>query len=153
MVPRSTLRGTTGEVVEVRGGCSPTCQPPPTSPNLLNLRSSRTLALPMSTTAVVALTTLASEADARALVTALLGDRLIACGTLLPGGRSLDRWQGKTTEESEVVVLLKTDRSKWDALCGAVRQRHPYEVPELLALPVEGGLDRYLSWLAPEEVG
>jgi len=57
------------------------------------------------------------------------------------------------TEESEVVVLLKTDRSKWDALCGVVRQRHPYEVPELLALPVEGGLERYLSWLAQEVVG
>ncbi|PYP49243.1 MAG: divalent-cation tolerance protein CutA [Gemmatimonadetes bacterium] len=107
----------------------------------------------MPTTALVALTTLASEADARALVTALLGDRLIACGTLLPGGRSLYRWQGKMTEESEVVVLLKTDRSKWDALCGVVRQRHPYEVPELLALPVEGGLERYLSWLAQEVVG
>src|SRR2546430_9607020 len=153
MVPRSTLRGTTGEVVEVRGGCSPTCQPPPTSPNLLNLRSSRTLALPMPTTALVALTTLASEADARALVTALLADRLIACGTLLPGGRSLYRWQGKTTEEAEVVVLLKTDQSQWDALCGAVRQRHPYTVPELLALPVERGLDQYLSWLTQEVVG
>src|SRR5437667_246672 len=74
----------------------------------------------MNPTAFVVLTTLASEADARALVTALLADRLIACGTLLPGGRSLYRWQGKMTEEAEVVVLLKTDRSRWDALCGAV---------------------------------
>src|SRR5205823_6357475 len=79
-------------------------RPPPLAalPNPTRLR---TLALPMPTTALVALTTLASEADARALVTALLGDRLIACGTLLPGGRSLYRWQGKMTEESEVVVL------------------------------------------------
>jgi len=107
----------------------------------------------MPTTALVALTTLANEADARALVTALLADRLIACGTLLPGGRSLYRWQGKTTEEAEVVVLLKTDQSQWDALCGAVRQRHPYTVPELLALPVERGLDQYLSWLTQEVVG
>ena len=107
----------------------------------------------MNPTALVVLTTLASEADARALVTALLADRLIACGTLLPGGRSLYRWQGKMTEEGEVVVLLKTDRAKWEALCGAVRARHPYEVPELLALPVEGGLDRYLSWLTQEVVG
>ena len=107
----------------------------------------------MPTTALVALTTLASEADARALVTALLGEHLIACGTLLPGGRSLYRWQGKVTEEAEVVVLLKTDRSKWDALCAAVRDRHPYEVPELLALPVERGLDGYLAWLRQEVVG
>jgi periplasmic divalent cation tolerance protein len=107
----------------------------------------------MPATALVVLTTLASEADARALVTALLADRLIACGTLLPGGRSLYRWQGKMTEEAEVVVLLKTERSRWDALCGAVRQRHPYEVPELLALPVERGLDQYLSWVRQEVVG
>jgi periplasmic divalent cation tolerance protein len=107
----------------------------------------------MTATALVVLTTLASEADARALVTALLGEHLIACGTLLPGGRSLYRWQGKMTEDAEVVVLLKTDRSKWDALCGAVRARHPYEVPELLALPVERGLDGYLAWLAQEVVG
>jgi len=107
----------------------------------------------MTPTALVVLTTLASEADARALVTALLSDHLIACGTLLPGARSLYRWQGEMTEEAEVVVLLKTDRSKWDALCGAVRERHPYAVPELLALPVERGLDRYLSWLTQEVVG
>src|SRR5204862_5812149 len=121
-----------------------------TLPNPTRLR---TLALPMPTTALVALTTLASEGDARALVTALLGDHLIACGTLLPGGHSLYRWQGKVTEEAEVVVLLKTDRSKWDALCAAVRDRHPYEVPELLALPVERGLDRYMEWLTQEVVG
>src|SRR5204862_6036431 len=135
-------------------------QPPPTSPTSTNLSSTLPnpprrprLAVPMPTTALVALTTLASEGDARALVTALLGDHLIACGTLLPGGHSLYRWQGKVTEEAEVVVLLKTDRSKWDALCAAVRDRHPYEVPELLALPVERGLDRYMEWLTQEVVG
>jgi periplasmic divalent cation tolerance protein len=52
-----------------------------------------------------------------------------------------------------VVVLLKTEESKWDALCSAVRRQHPYEVPELLALPVERGLDRYLSWLTQEVAG
>src|SRR6184192_863511 len=85
----------------------------------------------MPTTALVALTTLASEGDARALVTALLGDHLIACGTLLPGGHSLYRWQGKVTEEAEVVVLLKTDRSKWDALD---RQRE--QLRHLVRMPI-----------------
>jgi len=51
------------------------------------------------------------------------------------------------------VVLLKTDASRWEALCAAVRERHPYQVPELLALPVERGLERYLSWLTSEVVG
>src|SRR5438093_8222824 len=107
----------------------------------------------MAQTALVVLTTLANDADARALVTALVADRLVACGTLLPGARSIYRWEGQVTEEAEVVVLLKTDESKWDALSAAVRAKHPYQVPELLALPVARGLDRYLSWLAREVVG
>src|SRR5438093_7232032 len=79
----------------------------------------------MAPTALVVLTTLATDADARTLVTALLAERLIACGTLLPGGRSMYRWEGEVNEESEVVVLLKTDVSRWEALCRAVRERHP----------------------------
>src|SRR6266550_2854415 len=102
----------------------------------------------MAQTALVVLTTLANDADARAFVTALVAARLVACGTLLPGARSIYRWEGQVREEAEVVVLLKTDASKWEALCAAVRERHPYQVPELLALPVEQGLERYLSWLA-----
>src|SRR5437867_9049638 len=107
----------------------------------------------MAQTALVVLTTLASDADARALVTTLATARLIACGTLLPGARSIYRWEGQLTEEGEVVVLLKTDASKWEALCSAVREYHPYQVPELLALPVQRGLERYLSWLTREVVG
>jgi periplasmic divalent cation tolerance protein len=107
----------------------------------------------MPQTALVVLTTLGSEGDARALITALVAARLVACGTLLPGARSIYRWEGRMTEEAEVVVLLKTDASRWEALCAAVQERHPYQVPELLALPVERGLDRYLSWLTSEVVG
>jgi periplasmic divalent cation tolerance protein len=99
---------------------------------------------------LVVLTTVANESDARALVTALLADRLVACGTFLPGARSIYRWEGTVREEAEVVVLLKTEQSQWDALCAAVRARHPYAVPELLALPVAHGLEPYLDWLAGE---
>ena len=107
----------------------------------------------MERSALVVLTTLGSEPEARKLVHALLQSRCIACGTLLPGGRSLYRWEGSLKEEAEVVVLLKTDVSKWEALVAAIHELHPYEVPELLALPVERGLDRYLSWLASEVAG
>jgi len=107
----------------------------------------------MAPAALVVLTTLATEEDARRLVTALVEERLVACGTLVPGARSIYRWDGELTEEGEVLVVLKTDASKWDALAAAVRARHPYAVPELLALPVERGLDRYLAWLTSEVVG
>ena|SRR2546430_9642944 len=106
----------------------------------------------MESTALVVLTTLGDAEAARAFVAALVTARLVACGTLLPGATSVYRWDGKLTEESEVVVLLKTDASKWEALCAAVRERHPYQVPELLALPVTRGLDLYLSWLTAEVI-
>ncbi|HUL49040.1 MAG TPA: divalent-cation tolerance protein CutA [Gemmatimonadales bacterium] len=96
------------------------------------------------------LTTLSSEADARMLVRSLIDERVIACGTLLGGGRSIYRWEGEIREEREVVVLLKTDSSKWNDLVAQVRERHPYTVPELLALPVDRGLESYLAWLASE---
>src|SRR6266700_6040920 len=107
----------------------------------------------MAATALLVLTTLATEADARTLVTALVAERLIACGTLVPGARSIYRWEGEVTEEAEVVVLLKTDVSRWEALCRTVRERHPYQVPELLALRVDRGFEPYLSWLTSEVVG
>lgn len=118
---------------------------------LPNSIAEATLAAPkMSGQALVVLTTFGNEADARAIVGALLDERLIACGTVLSGARSIYRWEGHVTEEPEVVVLLKTDAARWDALREAIERRHPYQVPELLALPVVSGLDRYLSWLGSE---
>ena len=104
----------------------------------------------MNGQALVVLTTLASREDARALVRSLVEDRLVACGTLLADATSIYRWEGSLKEESEVVVLLKTDSSQWEALSAAVERRHPYTVPELLALPVTSGLARYLSWVTGE---
>ena len=102
------------------------------------------------TDTVVVLTTLASEEEALGLVRALLDRRLVACGTLLAGGRSLYRWQGKIADEREVVVLLKTRSARLEALKEAFGELHPYKVPELLAISVEAGLERYLQWINGE---
>jgi periplasmic divalent cation tolerance protein len=102
------------------------------------------------TDAIVVLTTLSSSDEALTLVRTLLERRLIACGTLLPGGRSLYRWQGKIADEQEVVVLLKTRSARLDSLKTAFTELHPYKVPELLALPVGAGLERYLEWIDGE---
>jgi len=106
----------------------------------------------MATGALVVLTTLSTVEDARQLVHALVSERVIACGTVLPAGTSIYRWKNEIKEEAEAVVLMKTEASRWDALVTAVRARHPYEVPELLALPVERGLEAYLAWLEHEVV-
>jgi periplasmic divalent cation tolerance protein len=102
------------------------------------------------TDALVVLTTVATEDEAVRLVRALLDRRIIACGTLLPGARSLYRWQGKTADEREVVLMLKTRSGCLDALRTAFGELHPYKVPELLALSVEGGTEKYLEWIAGE---
>jgi periplasmic divalent cation tolerance protein len=103
----------------------------------------------MATDALLVLTTLGSTGDARALVRSLVEDRLIACGTMVPAA-SIYRWEGAVHEEEEVVVLLKTDASKWDALAAAVQDRHPYDLPELLAFPAQEGSSAYLNWLKSE---
>jgi periplasmic divalent cation tolerance protein len=102
------------------------------------------------TDAIVVLTTLASDEEALKLVRLLLERRLIACGTMLPGGRSIYRWQGKVADEREVVVLLKTRSARLEALKEAFAELHPYKVPELLAISVEAGLERYLDWINAE---
>lgn len=102
------------------------------------------------TDAIVVLTTVATPDEAVALVRTLLDRRLIACGTLFPGARSLYRWEGKVADEQEVVVLLKTRSARLDSLRVAFGELHPYKVPELLAVPVEAGLERYLQWISSE---
>lgn len=102
------------------------------------------------TDAIVVLTTLASAEEAVTLVRALLDRRLIACANILPGVRSLYRWEGKVADEREVIVILKTRRVRLDALEMAFGELHPYKVPELLALPVSAGLHKYLEWIDDE---
>jgi periplasmic divalent cation tolerance protein len=99
---------------------------------------------------VVALTTLGNPEQASRFVRRLVDERLIACGTSVPRATSIYRWRGQVTEEEEVVVLLKTAKTRWAALEAAVKAHHPYEVPELLALPVTAGLAGYLDWIQSE---
>ena len=102
------------------------------------------------TDAVVVLTTVATSAEAVQLVRSLLERRIIACGTILPASRSLYRWEGKIADESEVVVMLKTRSARIESLEMAFAELHPYKVPELLALPVEAGTQKYLAWISVE---
>ncbi len=92
-------------------------------------------------------TTFGNEEDAARVVRALLDERLIACGNLLPGARSLYRWQGRVADEREVVALLKTRKQDWTALLSRLHELHPYDTPECLAVRVAAGAPKYLAWL------
>ncbi len=100
--------------------------------------------------ACVVLCSCADLASAQALAGSLVEDRLAACVSLLPGVQSVYRWQGKVQSESEVLLLIKTTSTRVDALSAAIVARHPYELPEVLAVTAGSGLDRYIAWLQAE---
>ena len=102
------------------------------------------------TDAIVILTTVSTPEEGERLVRALLERRLIACGSLLPGSRSLYRWEGKIADEQETVILMKTRSAVLHAIERAFAELHPYKVPELLALEVQWGLAKYVNWINDE---
>lgn len=100
---------------------------------------------------LVALTTFEDASSARSFVRALVDDDLIACGNIVPGVESIYRWRGNVETASEVVVVMKLRSQTWEALEARVRDRHPYETPELIAFPVRLGSASYLAWLRGDE--
>lgn len=84
------------------------------------------------------------------LARAVVSERLAACVNLIPGLRSIFRWDDEVQEAEEVLLLLKTRADRVDTLRSRVVSLHPYDVPEFVVLPIEGGLDRYLAWIRSE---
>jgi periplasmic divalent cation tolerance protein len=102
------------------------------------------------TDALVVLVTAPTPERAAEIARALVEERLAACGNVVQGIRSIYRWEGKVQEDAEALLVLKTTRARFDALRDRVLALHPYEVPEVIALPVEAGSARYLAWIADE---
>jgi len=96
----------------------------------------------------VVLVTAPNMKIARVLARAALQARLIACANLVPKIESHYWWQGKIASASEVLLVLKTQKSKLAALEKLVLARHPYDTPEFIALPLSAGNKKYLDWLA-----
>lgn len=99
---------------------------------------------------LLVLTNLPDHGAAAALAAELVEARLAACANILAPCTSVYRWQGALETANEVPVLLKTTAARYAALEAAIRARHPYELPEIVAVPVERGLDAYLGWVATE---
>ncbi len=102
------------------------------------------------TDALVVLVTTPSPERAAEIARALVEERLAACGNVVPGLRSIYRWEGKVQDDAEALLVLKTTRARFEALRDRVLALHPYEVPEVIALPVEAGSAAYLAWIAGE---
>jgi periplasmic divalent cation tolerance protein len=98
--------------------------------------------------ALVVLVTTPDVEAAAALARALVEARLAACGNVVPGLRSIYRWEGQVHDEPEALLILKTTSARFEALRDEVLRRHPAQVPEVLALPVVASSAPYLAWLA-----
>jgi len=96
---------------------------------------------------LLVLTTLPDEAAATRIGRDLVERGLAACVSIGLPVRSIYRWQGAIEDALEVPLAIKTSAAAYDALESALRVAHPYEVPEIIAVPVERGLDEYLTWI------
>lgn len=95
----------------------------------------------------VVLVTAPDEDVAAKLGRTLVEERLIACANLIPKIRSIYRWEGAIHDEPEVLLVMKSQAALIDALIARVKALHPYQVPEVLSLPVEQGFGPYLDWV------
>lgn len=94
------------------------------------------------------LTTLPSPAEAERLATQLVDEGLAACVNIVPGLVSIYRWQDAVQRDAELLLVLKTTEAGYPGLEARLRELHPYQVPEILALTPSAGLPAYLGWLA-----
>ncbi|QNN47788.1 divalent-cation tolerance protein CutA [Thermomonas brevis] len=97
---------------------------------------------------LLCLCTCPDAATAGQLAETLVGERLAACVNIVPGLRSVYRWQDAVQRDEEVLLLIKTTRARYPALQARLPALHPHELPELVAVEVADGLPAYLRWVA-----
>lgn len=109
------------------------------------LRSTRNC---MAEKHILVLCTCPEDVVAARIANALVEERLAACVNRLSRMTSTYRWEGKVQSETEALLLIKTTQRLLEPLGQRIRELHPYELPEVIALPIEGGSERYLTWLS-----
>jgi periplasmic divalent cation tolerance protein len=95
-------------------------------------------------------TNLPDRPGAEALAHSLVERGLAACVNILPAVHSVYRWQGAIEEATEISLLIKTSSARYAELEQAIEAAHPYELPEIIAIPIQAGLPAYLEWLLQE---
>ena len=97
--------------------------------------------------AIVVVTTVGEEEQALTIAGEIVARRLAACVNVVPGIRSVYRWQGRICRDGEYLLLIKTLEGEYEAVAAAIRELHSYELPEILAFPVGQGDERFLAWI------
>lgn len=99
---------------------------------------------------LLVITNLPDQDSARRLAEALISGHLAACVNMLAPCTSMYRWQGKIETAREIPLLIKTLASHYSKVEAAIRHHHPYELPEIIAVPISAGLPEFLTWVAAE---
>jgi periplasmic divalent cation tolerance protein len=99
---------------------------------------------------MVALTTAPSAEEGERIGVAVVSEGLAACANVLPGVTSIFRWKGEVERQSEALVIIKTTEGAVESLRARVVELHPYDLPEVIVLPLAGGHDPYLEWVRAE---
>jgi periplasmic divalent cation tolerance protein len=97
--------------------------------------------------AVIVFSTCATRDEAERIAKAIVEERLAACVQLLPPIRSVYRWQGAVEESEEILLLIKTTGASFLPLKDRIEELHSYDTPEIMAVPVVAGAQKYLTWL------
>jgi periplasmic divalent cation tolerance protein len=97
--------------------------------------------------AIVVLCTCPTGQTGAEIAKALVAERLAACVNRLPGAHSTFLWEGRIAEDSEELLVIKTARARFDALAARLTELHPYELPEIIAVPIAAGSADYLDWI------
>ena len=105
------------------------------------------------TDAVIVFVTVPSRDEGDRLADALVGEQLAACVNIVGPIRSIYRWQGEICRDDEHLLLIKTTRPRYAALEARVQALHPYEVPEIIAVPIGAGSAGYLAWIRSMTAG
>jgi periplasmic divalent cation tolerance protein len=87
-------------------------------------------------------------ATAEHIAETVVGERLAACVNIVPGLTSIYRWEGQIQRDAELLLLIKTRQAFYPLLEARIRELHPYQVPEIIALPIQAGSAAYLDWIA-----
>lgn len=101
----------------------------------------------MAENQVVTFCTVPDRVSGDRIARALVEERLAACVNLVPGLTSIYRWQGKLEQATECLLLIKTTADRFEELKQRVQALHPYELPEIIAVPITAGDSTYLNWL------
>jgi len=97
--------------------------------------------------AILVLTTADSEDLALRIATSLVESREAACVNIIPTIRSIYRWEGKVCDQRELLLVIKSSEDRFEAVRARIRELHPYEVPEIVSVPITAGDPDYLGWL------